>query len=171
MPAELRSWLLLATSMTEALGHASGSAVRLTRLRDGIGRARMDECRLLDRANARARVREVVLSGTGGPLMAARTVYLSRRLHADAQLTSLRERPLGTLLFRRGTASVCRREFAMIDARSPLYRLARRAAGRLRRQFPARRTVYRYRRQPLLVTEIFVSPICRRQSAPTGDAD
>ncbi len=166
MPAAVRSWLLLDTSMTVALVRAAGSPVQLTLLRDGPGRVLDDERRLLAGGSARARVREVVLTRGDEPLIAARTVHLSRRLHADPQLVALGKRPLGTLLFGTGEARPCRRELTIIDACSPLYRLARGAARRLRQQFFARRTLYRYARQPLLVTEIFLSSICRHQPAP-----
>ncbi len=147
MPAAARRWSRLDTSMTQALVQRFGPGLRVEVRFDGTGRLLPDEARLLGTRRQRGRVREVMLGAGGRALLAARTVHASRRLGAHPALASLGSRPLGALLFAGGKPRWMRREYAGLALRL--------APGRRQRCW-ARRTVYLYERQRLLVTEVFL---------------
>ncbi len=142
--------------MTQALQQAFGATVKVQVLCDGSGKLLADEVALLDAPVHAGHVREVIL--TCGPMarMAARTVYVSTTLRADLKLRSLGARPLGELLFAEGQPEWLKREFAMIEAGTPLSMLVRRATGRSDERCWARRTVFLLGHERLLVTEIFL---------------
>jgi chorismate--pyruvate lyase len=147
MPAQARRWIRLDTSMTRALGRRFGAGIRVVVRCDGPGMLLPDEARLLGTRKARGQVREVVLRIGECSLLVARTVHASRRLRAHAALASLGSRPLGELLFTNGTPRRRQRQYAPVALR--------RAMGSSQHCW-ARRTVYLYERQRLLVTEIFL---------------
>ena len=147
MPSRARRWIRLETSMTRALVERFGGALRIAVRHDGRGRLNPDEARLLGTRALRGQVREVMLEVGDRRLLAARTVHVARRLRAHAVLATLGKRPLGELLFAFGKPRRRRREYGQV-------RLGFRVgAGR---RCWARRTVYVFERQPLLVTEIFL---------------
>ncbi len=147
--------------MTQALQQAFGATVKVQVLCDGSGKLLADEVALLDAPVHAGHVREVIL--TCGPMarMAARTVYVSTTLRADLKLRSLGARPLGELLFAGGAPRWSLRECATLSAHAPLFALIRRAGGRVRPPCWARRTVFLFHGQRLLVTEIFLPAMFR----------
>lgn len=147
MPAQARRWIRLESSMTQALVERFGPAIRVAVCRDGRGMLPPDEARLLGTRKLRGRVREVVLRAGERSLLVARTVHVARPLRSHAALTSLGSRPLGALLFAGGKPHRVRREYGQVSLRL--------GAGRRQRCW-ARRTVYVFERQRLLVTEIFL---------------
>lgn len=160
LPAELRLWMTLATSMTAQLRHSAGADVTVDVLRSEVATVDPDERRCFADSPERAQVREVCLHGGGRALLAARTVYASARLQADPVLAGLGDRPLGELLFD-GTSAArwTLREFARLTPGSPLHALAQRCAPQAHDAFWARRTLFWRAGEPLLVTEIFLPPV------------
>ncbi len=157
--------------MTRALGQHAGQPVRVQLLHQGRGRLLPDEARLLGTRGCCGQVREVVLDGGSGPLMAARTVHASRRLQRHPKLAALGSRALGELLFEHGRPRRLHCEHGLIDRRSPLHRLVRNASAGLRDRrhaCRARRTVYRFERQPMLVTEVFLPALVGRSKHAAG---
>ncbi len=148
--------------MTRAIARHIGHPVRVHVLCDGRGRLLPDEARLLGARASHGRVREVVLDAGGRPLLAARTVHVSRRLQCHPGLLALGSRALGELLFEHGKPQYLHRQHALTGRGSTLGRLVCRATAgasnvcRACRACRARRTVYWFERQPLLVTEIFL---------------
>ncbi len=137
--------------MTRALGDRFGTGIRVDVRCDGPGRLRPDETRLLGTRKARGQVREVVLRVGECRLLVARTVYVSRQLRAHAALATLGNRPLGELLFASGKPRRRQRQYARMKLRLEVRLVAVREP-----RCWARRTVYLFARQRLLVTEIFL---------------
>ncbi len=142
--------------MTRALQQAFGGTVTVKVLGDRSGNLLPDEVALLDTPARAGHVREVILQCGQRARMAARTVYVSTTLCADLKLRSLGARPLGELLFAEGPPEWLKREFAVIEAGTPLSMLVRRATGRSDERCWARRTVFLLGHERLLVTEIFL---------------
>jgi chorismate--pyruvate lyase len=149
--------------MTCALQHHVGADVRVRVLREGTGTLLADEVRALGSARRIGHVREVALQTDGRVWMVARTVYFRRTYGARHALSSLGTRPLGELLFAGGVPRWSLRECAMLSARAPLFALIRRAGGRVWPPCWARRTVFLFQGQRLLVTEIFLPAMFRPQ--------
>lgn len=152
VPARARCWIRLQTSMTRALQERFGPGMRVDVRFDGKGRLRADESRLLGTRKLRGQVREVVLRIGERELLAARTVHVSRRLASHAALASLGSRPLGELLFAAGKPRRLARQFARLRLR--LREAARGVCW-------ARRTVYVFERQRMLVTEAFLAGVVK----------
>lgn len=160
LPADLRPWMTLSTSMTQQLARSAGADIAVDVLRSEVAAVYPDERHCFADSPERAQVREVCLRGGGRGLLAARTVYAAERLQADPALSNLGERPLGELLFDgpempRWTL----REFARLTPGSPLHALAQRCAVQTHDAFWARRTLFWRAGDPLLVTEIFLPPV------------
>jgi chorismate--pyruvate lyase len=147
--------------MTRALQRHVGDDVRVRVLREGTGTLLPDEVRALGSARQIGHVREVALQTDGRAWMVARTVYFRRTHGARHALSSLGTRPLGELLFAGGAPRWSLRECATLSAHAPLFALIRRAGGRVRPPCWARRTVFLFHGQRLLVTEIFLPAMFR----------
>lgn len=160
VPANVRAWIALETSMTQALAQCFGANVRVRVLADGVGSLYDDELGLLAARDGRGFVREVVLDADGQPLLAARTVYVSAALRR--RLASLGQRPLGELLFASGPPCRLRQQYALLSSDMPLSALATQAAADAREPCWARRGLYRFEREALLVTEVFLAPLLQR---------
>ena len=160
LPAAMRPWITLSTSMTARLRASVQSAVRVELLRHGPGTLHEDERGCFEGTPAQGQVREVCLHCAGRPLLAARTVHVSARLAQEPGFAGLGTRPLGDLLFGDG-AQACwsRREFTGLGAASPLWPLVQRCAPGTPSPCWARRSVFWLLGEPLLVTEIFLPPV------------
>lgn len=149
----LRSWLTEPDSLTaRCQRHCRHFAVRL--LAYGRGRPLAE-----DRADCRARVREVLLECDGVPVIFAHTTLsTAARGRLARWLGRLGSRSLGSLLFshpgfRRGTI-----EYRRLDARDPLHRRAA-AFAPVAGPLWARRSRHWLDGQPVLVTEVFLPGI------------
>lgn len=160
LPAAVRPWITLSTSMTARLRDAVQSEVRVELLRHGPGTLHPDERGFFDGSPRQGHVREVCLHGAGRPLLAARTVHVSPSLAQGSAFADLGTRPLGELLFEAGTAPRwSRREIARVGAGSPLAGLVARCASVAPHSCWGRRTLFELLGEPLLVTEIFLPPV------------
>lgn len=145
--------------MTQALAARFGPDIEVVLHAGGCGRLAPDEARLLGTRRRHGQVREVRLRAGRTGLLAARTVYVSRRLRTHPTLVGLGSRPLGELLFvgvrpRRKQRQYARRVPVRIQPEGRPGAVGRRCCW-------ARRTVYLYERQRLLVTEIFLPAMLR----------
>ncbi len=159
--ATLRCWLFDPASLTQRVQQACAGTFRVRVERQGWGRPRLDECRVLGlRSARRALIREVHLLCDEQPWVFARTIIPVTTLRGpQRQLAHLGSRPLGALLFadpqmRRGVVEVSRivpGDVLFTDAVAGL------------RQPPAeiwgRRSVFWLGGKPLLVSEIFLPGI------------
>jgi chorismate--pyruvate lyase len=159
-PAHLRPWLLEPDSLTLRLQrHYGPISVRV--LHQALGQSYDDE------GNGRfplAVVRAVVLSASDqSPLVVAHSVLPAvPRGPLSVMFHQLGRQALGSLLFTRRGFVRRQREWAFLDARHPLYRMARHVLGEATpARLWARRAVYsqsRYPQQSVQVTEVFCIP-------------
>lgn len=154
VPAALKRWILLDTSMTAELRRCCRADVAVRVLRQGRADLFADERELLRTGKGRGAVREVAMQAGAQALLAARSVHVSQRL--VPHLRALGTRPLGAWLFGAGRPDREARQLALLPSQGPLARLARQAAGRTIGACWARRSLYRIEGQRLLVTEIFL---------------
>ncbi len=152
-----RGWLTYPGSLTRRVIARHG-AMRVELLQQRLRIPNGDEYHALGRPSHRlAFVREVLLRASGIPLVLAHSIVARRDLDgAWRGVTKLRTRPLAAALFADPLVARGRFEYARLDRRHPLWKRARRL---LRRDLPllwARRSLFRRRGRPLLVTEVFL---------------
>lgn len=152
-----RPWLTYPGSLTwRILGHSRRFEVEVVARR--LRFPNDDESRVLGRtARKLAYVREVVLRADGAPVVMAHSIVARADLRGVWRpVASLGTRPLAEVLFtdkrvRRGPF-----EFAKLDPRHPLGARTRQLLGRRFGTLRARRSLFRLRGRPLMVTEVFL---------------
>ncbi len=154
VPAALKPWILLDTSMTAELRRCCRTEVAVRLLRQVRAGLFADERELLRTGERTGAVREVALLAGAQALLAARSVHVSQRL--VPHLRALGTRPLGAWLFGAGRPDCEARQLALLPSQGALAGLARQAAGSPIGACWARRSLYRIEEQCLLVTEIFL---------------
>ncbi|WP_119153825.1 chorismate--pyruvate lyase family protein [Caldimonas tepidiphila] len=166
LPRPLRDWLRGEGSLTARL-RAGAERLEVRRSFEGTSWPTADELVALGlRRRFRAHVREVQLWRDDQLLVAARSVLCAR--HARGVWRAVRglgERPLAELLFGRRPVPRAPLEFARLHRGMPCLRRLRRAwperlRGDVRRAW-ARRSVFRRRGAPLLLTECFLPALGR----------
>jgi len=117
-----------------------------------------DEFRAIGRpAHKLAFVREVLLYADGEPVVMAHSIAARRDLRgAWRAVAGLGTRPLAEVLFADRRVRREPFEFARIEARHPLGVRARALTGLRLGALRARRSLFRLRGRPLLVTEVFL---------------
>ena len=159
-PAYLRPWLLEAQSLTRRLERNYGG-INVRVLHQSLGQPYNDE------GSGRfplAVVRAVVLSGNDQlPLVVAHSVLPAvPRGPLSVMFKRLGRQALGSLLFTHRGFVRCQREWAFLDQRHPLYRLACQQDPATPMRLWARRAVYslsRYPQQSVQVTEVFCKQV------------
>lgn len=161
LPASLRDWLREPASLTARLQRHG--RFRIAVLSQRLQHANADESALLGlRRKAHCWVREVVLFCDEVPVVFAHTVLPAKpRGVLTRWFARLGSRSLGSLLFTHAGFVRGKLSFARIDARHPLYHEAVAAQGAVAVPdcFQARRCLHAYRRQQVLVTEVFLPGI------------
>jgi chorismate--pyruvate lyase len=182
IPAAWRRWLYYSQSLTRRLEDRTQQPIAIELLQQAQGRLLTDEIALLSSsqhrtkaiskhrpnriwanksAGSEAHIREVCLTAGDTPLVVARTVW-PKNSSAQQLLAQLGSRPLGKLLFNSdpnssSTAVFVQRQIILLKPGCPLYALAQSAQTRRKLQsYWARKTLYRFYDQPLIVTEIFL---------------
>jgi chorismate--pyruvate lyase len=157
-PTPYRHWLLTQGSLTRAL-QARCAAFGVRRIRQVLDRPFADEFALLGLPPGQpALIREVVLECARRPVVFAHTVVPLAGLRGTwRSLRKLGNRPLGAALFADPRIERFPLSFHTLNRHHPLHRAARAATGlgdlgTLR----ARRSLFALRRQPILVTEVFL---------------
>lgn len=187
VPAAWRRWLYYSQSLTRRLEDLTQQPITVQLLQQATGRLLSDETGLLvssqhhfktqskcrtshilanKNPRAQAHIREVYLTAGSIPLVVARTVWLknSGTQHILAQLGC---RPLGELLFNPDHQSSSKvifvqRQIMQLKPGFPLHALAQSAQTRRTLQpYWARKTLYQFYDEPLIVTEIFL-PIVKQ---------
>lgn len=162
IPGTLRPWVYESRSLTRRLGRLCGEDVTVALLRHGWRRPFRDEPPLLGLApQEKALVRQVRLQCAGRRLVFAHSVIPRATLTGPfRRLASLGTRPLADILFTSPAVVREAMEFARLTPALALHRLARQALD-----LPAgvelwgRRSRFRLRGHPLLVTEVFAPAI------------
>lgn len=156
-PREMREWLLERGSLTRRL-HQYFGAIQVRVMQQQTGRLIFDEGAA---CSPPATIRNVVLSGLNQhPLVVAHSVSpLCPRSALALMLKKLGKQALGSVLFSRPGFVRYQREWALLDPRHPLYKLAQHAKGTdLSRSLWARRAIFcplRKQGHSVQVTEIF----------------
>jgi chorismate--pyruvate lyase len=156
------TWLRERRSLTARWQRASG-AFRVEPVRQAICAPFADEYAMLRLPPRQlAQVRDVVLYCRDVPVGFAHTVVpLLPRGPVRHWLRRLGRRPLGTLLFSHPGFVRLGVEYAAIDARHPLHRGIYQVAGdaRLERVYWARRALFAFGEQRILLTEVFLPAV------------
>jgi chorismate--pyruvate lyase len=163
-PAALWDWLLDPTSLTRRLQLACGARFSVQVLRQAWGRPLASERRVLGiKRGGRAVIREVRLMCGATPWVFARTVIPVRSLRGrQRRLAHLGSKPLGAALFADPHLSRGEVEVTHIAPGKSLYGHA--ADSSASDAIWGRRSVFRLRGKPLLVSEFFLPALVRRHS-------
>jgi chorismate--pyruvate lyase len=164
-PAALWDWLLDPTSLTRRLQLACGERFSVQVLRQVWGRPLVSERRALGmKRGGRAMIREVRLMCGATPWVFARTVIPVRSLRGgQRRLAHLGSKPLGAALF---ADPHLRRDEVEVTHLAPDESLYGHAAdsSAAADAIWGRRSVFRLRGKPLLVSEFFLPALVRRHS-------
>lgn len=154
LPAELRDWLLDDSSLTRRLQQACSGHFHVELISLGWGRPMLNEAQAMGvRPWQRALIRQVRLCCDNQPWVFARTVIpMSSLRGAQRRLAYLGNRPLGAFLFADPALERSPLQVAHVCADSRL--LA--ACTPVQDAVWGRRSVFRLRGHPLLVSEFFL---------------
>lgn len=152
-----RSWLRERSSLTARWQRASGD-FRVFPVRQALSLPLPDERGLLRLASRRlAWVREVVLQCGDTPVAFAHTALAAApRGRLQRWLRRLGRRSLGTLLFVHPGFVRLASEYCRLDRRHPLHAELVRCTGSREPRYWARRTLFAFGDQRVLVTEVFL---------------
>ncbi|WP_341676171.1 chorismate lyase [Niveibacterium sp. SC-1] len=166
-PARLRRWLTDRGSLTARI-RARCQRFEVRVLRQHLARPAHDEQRLLGlRAHESALVREVLLVADGIPVIFAHSVVAPRHVRGAWHLVAgLGTRPLAAVIFADPRVRRGQLRYKRLDCRDARYANALRASDETADALWARRSVFRRGSSPLLVTELFLSPILALPDAP-----
>ncbi|MBI3576247.1 MAG: chorismate lyase [Gammaproteobacteria bacterium] len=161
VPAHYLPWLLDTASLTRRLVYTCAGAFRVQLLSQAWERPRLDEALALGmRARDRALVRQVRLLCDERPWVYARTLLPRTTLTgAERRLAHLRSRSLGAVLFADPTMRRGRTEIVRLCPTDGLYAFAAQPLAAPPAEIWGRRTVFRLRGKPLLVSEFFLPGI------------
>lgn len=161
IPDGLLSWMLDSGSLTDRLKSACSGQFRVQVLNERWKRPRWDENRTLGvRASTIAWVRQVQLLCNGIPWVFARTVIpVTTLTGAQRRLACLGSRPLGAFLF--ADPGMLRDPMELAPLRPGHAMFSEAVAGLDQKpgEIWGRRSVFRLRGKPLLVTEVFLPPV------------
>jgi chorismate--pyruvate lyase len=164
-----RAWLAHPGSLSGRVVAAHGP-MRVEVLAERARIPNEDEYRALGRpSHKRAHVREVLLHAAGRPLVLAHSIVARRDLTGAWQrVRTLGTRPLANALFADPRVARAPFEFARLDPRHALWKRARALVGGDLPLLWARRSLFRRRGRPLMVTEVFLPGLVdRRPLDPT----
>ncbi len=169
VPEKAYAWLRDPASLTRRVTQVCSAGFRVQVKYQGWSAALPSETRLLRLGLREAcLVREVELLCGDEPQVFARTLMPVSSLRGPArQLSRLRNKPLGKVLFANPHT---RRKEVQIARIQPQHRLYRPAVSHLRQQPPelwGRRTLFLYAGNPILVNEIFLPSLVERD-CPAG---
>ena len=159
----VRAWLVHPGSLTTRVIARHGP-MRVEILARRMRIPNEDEYAALGRPTHRlAYVREVLLHAGGRRVVMAHSVVgradLSGAWH---RVRALGTRPLATALFADPLVAREPFEFARLDSRHPLWKRASELLGRRLPALWARRSLFRRRGRPLMVTEVFLPGLVER---------
>jgi chorismate--pyruvate lyase len=152
-----RAWLTHPGSLTTRVIERHGP-MRVEILQRRMRIPNEDEYAALGRPSHKlAYVREVLLHAGGRRVVMAHSIVARADLRgAWHRVRTLGTRPLATALFADPLVARGPFEYARLDPRHPLWRRASRLLGRKLPALWARRSLFRRRGRPLMVTEVFL---------------
>jgi chorismate--pyruvate lyase len=161
IPIHYLPWLRDTGSLTQRLMDACCGDFRVCVLNQAWDRPRPAEARALGmRPHGRALVRQVQLLCGGHPWVYARTILPRTTLTgAERRLAHLKSRSLGAVLFADPTMQRGRTEIVCLQPGDALYALTAQGLDAPPPAIWGRRTVFRLRGKPLLVSEFFLPGI------------
>lgn len=161
-PADLLDWLLDPTSLTRRLQLTCDGRFRVAPTGQYWQRPMLNEAQALGvRPHERCFVREVQLLCDDQPWVFARTVIPVRTLTgARRHLSRLGTKPLGAVLFADPTMRRSGIEIARLLPGQPLFARATAGLSTPPASIWGRRSAFFLNHKPLLVSEIFLPPIC-----------
>jgi chorismate--pyruvate lyase len=159
-PRKWQHWLSDTGSLTQKIEQAIGQKLEVQVLRDCRQNLNSDESRYFHLQTQRCRVREVLLCKDGIPLVMARSVIPTLSSSGSNQtVLRLGSKPLGAILFsktRKRSQKEFLREITLLSKRSNQWQQCHKRFAGLSSPLWARRTLYRLKGKPLLVTEVFL---------------
>ena len=164
-PAELLDWLLDPTSLTSRLQQTCGGQFSVEPVSQLWQRPMLNEAQALGALpHERCFVREVRLLCDGQPWVFARTVIPIRTLTGPRRhLSRLGKKPLGAVLFADPSMYRSGIEIAKLSEGQGLFARATADLPRPPANIWGRRSAFFLNHKPLLVSEIFLPPICPHQ--------
>lgn len=164
VPEEILSWLFDPASLTRRVRALCRDCFRVRVLRQHYARPMFNERRVLAMADHElGMVRHVQLLCDGQPVVFARTVIPMNTLKGSRRrLARLGDRPLGEMLFADKSLQRLEVQVARISAGHDLFTDATSSLRTKPAVIWGRRSVFRLKGRPLLVSEIFLPPILKR---------
>ncbi len=161
MPSELRCWILDEGSLTERLKSAAKGEFQVRVMHLRYERPMWNERQALNMPDHQlALVRHVLLFGDGQPWVFARTVIPVMSLKgALRHLVYLREKPLGAVLFSDHSLSRSELEVTLCLSTPEFFNGVTACSQSLSETIWGRRSVFKLKGQPLLVSEFFLPGI------------
>lgn len=160
IPCLWRAWLLHAGSFMQRLVQHGVSDARIQLLNQRWQLPRPEERQLLDMDfRAYALIREVLILSTGNAWMFARTVFPRHTLTGQQQLARLKNRSLGSVLFK--DPALQRSEFAIayLQPEQRWHANIVQVVGHTLPDLWARRSLFTLQGKSLLLTEVFLPDI------------
>ncbi len=156
IPAEVKSWIYEAGSLTRRLRCFYGKQLQVSLLFHQWQPAFPDECRQLHIPHHRYQlVREVLLHAEQTPLILARTILPEKTIKiAKRNLSHLGTRPLGEVIF--SYPNLERQQLEITRIKPQLWSEPLKQQINIVDEIWGRRTVYSIQHQPLLVSEFFL---------------
>lgn len=139
-------WLSDTGSLTQLIANRTQSSVSVEIVEDKNQNVLSDESLLFEKALFHCRVREIYLCVDDIPVVAARSIlptYSSTGINRD--VLQLGTRPLGEALFKTGKAPILRRQITHISGLGW-----------------GRRTLYKLRGHPILISEVFLPELLQK---------
>jgi chorismate--pyruvate lyase len=141
-----QDWLSNIGSLTQLIANRTKSSVSVEVLKDRNQEVLMDESLLFKKALFHCRVREIYLCVDGTPVVAARSILpTSSSTGINREILQLGTKPLGETLFKSGKAPILRRQITYIPDLGW-----------------GRRTLYKLRGHPILISEVFLPELLEK---------
>ncbi|MDR3478251.1 MAG: chorismate lyase [Gammaproteobacteria bacterium] len=158
---ELYEWLLHKGSFMQRLKHHGVKSARIDVVSHALQQPTLDERKILCiEPRLLALVREVVISSDEGVWMFARTVFpLPTLTGAERQLAHLKNRALGSKLFKDPTMQRSEFELASLTPEMAWYEKVKCFTATNASQLWARRSLFHIKNKPLLLSEVFLPAI------------
>ena len=168
-PRKWQTWLSDTGSLTQKIEKAIGQKLQVQVLRDCQQSLNDDESRYFHFRIRRCRVREVLLCANNTPLVMAHSVIPTLSSSgSNHSILRLGTRPLGAVLFsktRMHSKARPHRDIARIDQHCPLWKTFKKLGVSLQTPLWARRTLYRLKGHPILVSEVFLPALLEYSAA------
>jgi chorismate--pyruvate lyase len=159
-PRKWQPWLSDTGSLTQKIEQVIGQKLEVLVLRDCRQNLDSDESRYFHFKIKRCRIREVLLCANGIPLVMARSIIPTMSsCGSNHEVLRLGKKPLGAVLFaktRMHSHQKPLRVIARLDKNSTLWKKCIQQYPELPSVSWARRTLYKLKGHPLLVSEVFL---------------